>query len=166
MEQSKTPVSEQQRLTALVLESNWIEGIHRPPTPQEVAAHHRFLTARHLTVEQLEHLVRALQPEAYLRRKVGCDVTVGRFTPPPGGPRIATALMALLFQDAEYNKMDRVEFANWRHHQYESLHPFTDGNGRSGRALWLRDMGGILQAPLGFLHHWYYSTLEFNGPRR
>lgn len=43
---------------------------------------------------------------------------------------------------------------------YETLHPFTDGNGRSGRALWLWAMGGIHRAPLGFLHHFYYQALQ------
>ena len=39
-----------------------------------------------------------------------------------------------------------------------SNHPFTDGNGRSGRALWLWQMNN--HAPFGFLHTFYYQTLE------
>lgn len=50
------------------------------------------------------------------------------------------------------------------HVVYETLHPFTDGNGRSGRAVWLRQMGWIVRAPLGFLHHFYYQTLQNSHP--
>ena len=59
--------------------------------------------------------------------------------------------------------VDECSSAYVLHCRYESLHPFTDGNGRSGRALWLWMMGGIEEAPLGFLHTWYYQSLEAGG---
>ena len=46
------------------------------------------------------------------------------------------------------------------HVAYENLHPFMNGNGRSGRALWLWHMGGIEKVPLGFLRTWYYQSLQ------
>jgi hypothetical protein len=50
------------------------------------------------------------------------------------------------------------------HVEYEQLHPFTDGNGRSGRAMWLYAMkkcGRLEQGlNLGFLHAFYYQTLS------
>ena len=45
---------------------------------------------------------------------------------------------------------------------YEMLHPFMDGNGRSGRALWAWMMLRLGQDPFAllFLHRFYYQTLE------
>ena len=51
---------------------------------------------------------------------------------------------------------------NATHVEYETLHPFTDCNGRSGRMIWLWQMlkQDRLVAGLSFLHSWYYSSLE------
>jgi Fic family protein len=48
------------------------------------------------------------------------------------------------------------------HVRYEHLHPFTDGNGRSGRAIWAWQMlyQGRGEIPLGFLHHFYYQSIQ------
>jgi fido (protein-threonine AMPylation protein) len=51
----------------------------------------------------------------------------------------------------------------WRVHvAFETLHPYMDGNGRTGRAIWAWQMHGIEQNPfaLPFLHRFYYQTLE------
>jgi len=49
------------------------------------------------------------------------------------------------------------------HHAYETLHPFMDGNGRSGRILWACQMLAHDYSPglaLGFLHCFYYQALS------
>jgi hypothetical protein len=141
-------------LVDFIRESNRIEGIIREPLPAEIAAHEAFLGPDEPTVGRLEELVAAIQPGAQLRRERGMNVCVGNHYPPPGGPFIESALRQIL----------HPETLRWRpyaiHQRYEALHPFSDGNGRSGRALWLWMMGGIEAAPLGFLHHWYYQSLE------
>jgi hypothetical protein len=142
-------------LEDFVTESNRIEGLG-PAQPHEVQAHVDYLALPALTTEALERFVaRITVPVAKLRAHRGMDVVVGHHRPPLGGARIVSDLRALLFlvNTHEIPAYDA-------HHQYETLHPFMDGNGRSGRLLWLWMMGGIQKVPLGFLHTWYYQSLE------
>ena len=142
-------------LTDFVIESNRIEGISGA-TQVDIDAHGRFLALERITVADLESLVEAVQPDARLRIEPAMDVRVGSHIAPPGGPDIRGSLERLLFVACSGDP----ESPHKTHRLYETLHPFTDGNGRSGRALWLWQMGGINNVPLGFLHHFYYQTLE------
>jgi hypothetical protein len=138
-----------------VRESNRIESIHRAPTREEVLATAAFCALKMLQVSDVVDLVAVYQPNARPRFAQGLDVMVGNHIPPRGGPHIQQALVELL---AAINAggMDAYQ----AHVAYETLHPFTDGNGRSGRAVWLWCMGGMHKAPLGFLHHFYYQALS------
>ena len=136
-----------------IMESNSIEDIRRMPTVDEIVASLSFLKLDTITVEDMEELVRVYEPTAKLRGEAGSNVTVGDFVPMAGGYRVVCALTELLQKD---NNKTPFEL----HAEYETIHPFTDGNGRSGRMLWLWAMGGVEKAPLGFLHHWYYQSLQ------
>lgn len=143
-------------LRAFVAESNRIEGITREPTDAEVAATRYFLNVEAPTTFDIINLVDVLQPGAVIRDQIGLNVRVGDHHPPPGHPRMVEWLHDLLY-DARWPEADP-----WLVHcRYETLHPFTDGNGRSGRALWawmqVRRGDDLV---LGFLHRFYYQTLS------
>lgn len=149
-------------LRDFVRESNRIEGIHREPTNDELSAHITTLDAEAITLWDVSRFVGVIQPGAVLRDRSGLDVRVGSHYPPRGGPEIAAELSSLLAADG----LTSFDF----HRRYESLHPYTDGNGRSGRALWLRTMDrrgqlGLAQK-FGFLHCWYYQSLEDTNEKR
>ena len=104
-------------------------------------------------------LVAACQPNAVLRATTDIHgVRVGNHIAPPSGPKIVEEFDLLLKQIAN------DALTQWAAHvAYETLHPYTDGNGRSGRAVWLWHMqsrGELDRAlALGFLHTFYYQTL-------
>jgi hypothetical protein len=153
-------------LADFVAESNRIEGIIRVPTNSEIKAHVDLLGVRRLTVGHVEKFVSVCQPDAKLRATPDVPgVRVGNHIAPPSGLQIETDLRQLLLQ-ITMSELTPFE----AHCRYETLHPFTDGNGRSGRALWLWHMhkrGELERAlNLGFLHSFYYQTLAAHPSRR
>lgn len=144
-----------------IAESNRIEGIIRPPKAVELNEHERFMAIDNVTIEELDRFVRVYQPDARLRDKPGLNVRVGNHIPPRGGPEIREQLEDLLLM-VNAEKRGRSTTAFNCHLWYETIHPFTDGNGRSGRMLWAWQMRDY---PLGFLHHFYYQALQARSER-
>lgn len=145
-------------LVGFIAESNRIEGLTHEPAERELESAAHFLELDELVVGDLESLVWAFEPGARLREKVGQDVRVGKHVAPPGGARIRARLREIL-DDAVHDRQHPYLI----HQRYEHLHPFMDGNGRSGRLLWAWQMRNHRYAPglrLGFLHAFYYQTLE------
>lgn len=142
-------------LVSFLRESNHIEGIERPPTREEYDTARSFLKLDEIAVADVEILVETFQPGARIRDRPGMDMRVGSHIAPPGGPQIKWRLNNLLQYMLKHSPYKT-------HHHYEELHPFTDGNGRSGRMIWLWMMQKLNKpvAPMGFLQTWYYQSLE------
>jgi len=149
-----TPPSEENLRDRFVRESNKIEGIYRKPTPEELAEFDRFMGLDRTYVADMIQFVSVYHPNAVLRNLTGLDVRVGNHIAPSGGPDIELRLVNLL---AGANKQPPCFSDPFEVHlEYETLHPFTDCNGRSGRMLWAWQMRDL---SLGFLHRFYYQTL-------
>ena len=141
-------------LTEFIIESNRIEGITGTPTIEPSAT---FLTLDEPSLDDLCEFVRG-EAGAELRTEANMNVIVCNHRPPPGGPEIAVELRKLI-QLAIDNDATPFDI----HRRYETLHPFMDGNGRSGRILWAWHMIEHNIPPglsIGFLHAFYYQTLS------
>ena len=94
------------------------------------------------------------QGEAGKYRMIG--VRVGGYLPPP--PDAVSGLMFELLEwwNTAATKLSPVLSSVILHHRFESIHPFADGNGRTGRALSLWEL-----YRRGFDTHHIFSVDEF-----
>lgn len=153
-------------LSDFVRESNLIEGIDRAPSAAEIDATETFVRLDKMSVDAIYELQAIYAPGMPIRDRVGMNVRVGNYVAPGGGRTIMIELISIV---GKLNKAKPGLYDNpWqRHVEFERLHPFMDGNGRTGRALWAWHMLRLGFDPfaLSFLHRFYYQTLE-NDPGR
>jgi len=103
----------------------------------------------------------------------GSGPTAGQvvYTPPKGQAIIKEKLvnLAAFLNDDENFKMDYLLKAVIAHYQFEAIHPFRDGNGRTGRVFNINYLTkkGLLDVPILFLSRYildhkedYYSGLS------
>ncbi|MFB6287140.1 MAG: Fic family protein [Candidatus Bipolaricaulia bacterium] len=86
----------------------------------------------------------------------GCTLGTASFVPPPVGEMhdALDNLEKFLHDDSRYPILVHCGLA---HAQFETIHPFLDGNGRVGRLLitLLLCQRGVLQRPLLYLSHYF-----------
>ncbi len=86
----------------------------------------------------------------------GCTLTDAAFIPPPPEevPEALGNLEKFLHQDDDIPLLVKIGLA---HAQFETIHPFLDGNGRIGRLLitFLLCERGILQKPVLYLSYYF-----------
>lgn len=114
-------------------------------------------TIRHEHVLELHRILAGDvmdQGEAGKYRMIG--VRVGDYLPPP--PDAVSGLMFELLEwwNSDATKLSPILSAAILHHRFESIHPFADGNGRTGRALSLWEL-----YRRGFDTHHIFSIDEF-----
>lgn len=86
----------------------------------------------------------------------GCTLTTASFVPPPHEevPRALGELENFLHREDDLPPLVRIALA---HVQFETIHPFLDGNGRVGRLLitFLLTECGVLHKPVLYLSHYF-----------
>jgi Fic family protein len=131
---------------------------------------------RPLTVAMLGELQRSLvrQPAGELsdagglRDRIvvlaarGRPLEQARFVPPPPGDQLRAGVEQLLRWVADPPPLPTVVLAAMTHYQFETLHPFSDGNGRIGRLLVIVQLlrGAIIREPLLVVSPWFEQHRE------
>lgn len=87
----------------------------------------------------------------------GRPLEEARFVPPPPGDQLRAEVEALLNWIADPPQLPTVVQAAMAHYQFESLHPYSDGNGRLGRLLAIVQLlrGAVIREPLLVVSPWF-----------
>lgn len=144
-------------LYKFAVESNEIEGIHcERQHLNHAAALEKFLALPKLSVDAVCEFVKSIEPDSRLRTGHMGRVWIGGREAPSF--EVVHERLPIL--------IDAVNGGSWGpgylHKEYEWLHPFIDGNGRSGRAIWLWQKVKFekYNGQYGFLQMYYYDTLS------
>lgn len=92
----------------------------------------------------------------------GRSLEESRYIPPPPGDQLRAGMEALLGWMAAPPPIPTVVQAAMTHYQFESLHPYSDGNGRLGRLLVIVQLlrGAVIREPLLVVSPWFERRRE------
>jgi Fic family protein len=95
------------------------------------------------------------QGQVYIGQQ-GTGIDLARFVPPPGTevPALMHDLERYILEPSTLPKLVRIALI---HYQFETIHPFEDGNGRTGRLLipLLLQQWNLLSRPLLYLSDYF-----------
>lgn len=150
-------------------------GEHDPAT-KEVLRYNRALWHGHaevgrgrlLSTTLFEELVQTLkQTDLRVRSLPGTRIANAAtkeiiYTPPEGSERIRNLLRNLeefIYTDADLDPLIKMAVV---HYQFEAIHPFSDGNGRTGRIVNILMMveSGLLELPVLYLSRFIIATKD------
>lgn len=88
---------------------------------------------------------------------VGGGFDEARFVPPPPGDQLRAGVEDLLAWITSPPDLPTVVLAALAHYQFETLHPYSDGNGRLGRLLVIVQLlrGAVIREPLLVVSPWF-----------
>lgn len=138
------------------VESNHIEGIKdKESHVKHKKALSDFLNYKKLSIKNVEQFVIKVAGKKLRSNPNDMVMIAGRVAPKP---EIMLPLFDELLEKIQMGYLTPYE----AHFEYEYLHPFMDGNGRSGRAIWLWQMVKFRQwhGQRSFLHEHYYQSLS------
>jgi Fic family protein len=114
-------------------------------------------TIRHDDVFALHRiLARGVMDQGEAGRYRSIAVRVGRYTPPAPGDVSGLMFELLEWWNGKSAELSPVLSASILHYRFEAIHPFADGNGRTGRALALWEL-----YRRGFDTHHIFSVDEY-----
>ncbi len=92
----------------------------------------------------------------------GSSYSDARFVPPPPGDQLRSGVEDLLRWLASPPPLPTVIHAAMVHYQFETLHPYSDGNGRLGRLLVIVQLlrGAVIREPLLVVSPWFEQRRE------
>lgn len=92
----------------------------------------------------------------------GRSLDQARYVPPPPGDQLRSGVESLLQWIASPPEVPTVVQAALAHYQFESLHPYSDGNGRLGRLLIVVQLlrGAVIREPLLVVSPWFERRRE------
>ncbi len=87
----------------------------------------------------------------------GSGFAEARYVPPPPGDQLRAGVEQLLGWLAQPPEIPTVVQASMVHYQFETLHPYSDGNGRLGRLLVIVQLlrGVVIREPLLVVSPWF-----------